>query len=728
MSFIKQLISLLFTYPKQALGSISIENIKTLVFALKHEPPKRIFHNIVKRFKSTTTEEQIVITTDDQTFQSKISLVKKSLIAERYILIEGSITPSECISKFEISHDIIGSHPIEIKSGNFNKLIEVEKEHDSNNLKLCLEYSNGSVGSFLLNLERNSDYHSLNINLQYQIYRKQKAELSFHPSLKKISAQNIPKFSIVIPTYNGNVNQFYECIDSIAAQTYNNLELCIYDDASTDQQFQQALDELPNKYKKLAIKIKVGNENKGIALATNNAIALATGDYVSFMDQDDFLDLEAFSNIASSILDNKSTPKLIYTDEDHIDQKGSHCDPIYKPDYSPTTLKSSNYINHLTTILKSEGDKIGWLRSQFDGAQDYDLVLRITEACKPDEIVHIPEILYHWRKSDQSIANRPEAKKYVYQAAKHALEDYLQRNDLQASVENGHRIGTYKIKYNLCKEPLVSIIIPFKDQKEVLETCITSLLNNTSYKNYEVLLMSNNSQEDDTITYCKELSVSNDNVKFIEHNFPFNYSQINNVAVKNSKGEYLLFLNNDTESINSNWLTEMVAIIQQEPVGAVGAKLLYPNKTIQHAGIILGMNGNAGYINKSVQDEVYDGYYMGITKNVIACTGACLMTSRSLFDKLNGFDEELFKVNFNDVDYCLKVYDAGKEIVYCPDAMLYHHESYTRGNNLTKERKSKDRIEIKNLKSKWKHLFEQGDPFFNPNLSLYHEQLSLNLY
>ena len=519
---------------------------------------------------------------------------------------------------------------------------------------------------------------------------------------------NSPLISVVIPMYNTDVEYFKILIDSLTAQTYSNIEICIADGSPYENP--QILDIINNDNR---IIYKHLEENGGISFNTNEAIKMAKGEYIAFVDHDDVLPLFAFYEVVNAINQNPNV-EFIYSDEDII-IGNKRCNPSFKPDFSIDTLRSYNYISHLSVVKKELLNRIGGLDSEFDGAQDYELIFRIIE--NTSNIVHISKILYHWRFHRNSTSANSNSTTYAFESGRRAIQKHLERLNIPATVTSEKEVGRYRVKYNIISEDKVSILIPNKDNVEDLKKCINSILKST-YSNYEIIVIENNSTSKEIFDYYDEINkIENIKVVKLEIN-EFNYSKINNYGVKFAEGKYLLFLNNDTEVIESGWIEEMLGLAQREDVGIVGAKLLYPDNTVQHAGVIIGMGGVAGHINKDISCDD-PGYFSraSVINNYSAVTAACLMTKKEIFEKINGFDENL-KVAFNDVDLCLKIRSLGYLCVFTPYAKLYHFESKTRGYEDTKEKKARFAGEIELFKKKWKDVLDSGDPCFNKNLSL----------
>ena len=519
-----------------------------------------------------------------------------------------------------------------------------------------------------------------------------------------------PKISIAVPMYNTDEKFFKELIESLENQTYTNWELCLADGSEIQN---ETLKQYYQKNEK--IKYKFLNENKGISENTNIAIDMATGEYVGFLDHDDLLSQDALFEVIKVINENEKVD-FIYSDEDKIDENYERFEPYFKPDYSPETLACNNYITHFVVVKKELINKVGKLNSEFNGAQDFDFVLRATNEAK--KIIHISKILYHWRVHKSSTANVADAKPYAYEAGLKAVDAHLKRMGKKALVEDGQDIpGIYKIKYEIKGNPKVSILIPNKDNVNLLKTCIDSILKITSYANYEIVVIENNSVKKETLEYYDEIS-KNEKVRIINSGIKeFNYSAIINFGVRNVDGEFVLQLNNDTKVLNSDWLENMIGYAQNKEIGAVGARLYYGDKTIQHAGIIIGLSGIAGnqLVNLPYGKHAYFGREAA-TRNVAAVTGACLLCRRELYEEVGFMDEEKFKVAFNDVDFCLKLLEKGYRNIYNPYCELMHYESKSRGYEYTEEQEKRFNQESENFKSKWKKYIDY-DPYYNVNFT-----------
>lgn len=529
-----------------------------------------------------------------------------------------------------------------------------------------------------------------------------------------------PLISIIVPTYKTPKHILIETLNSVINQTYSKFELCIADGASNESYINETLDEYASKDKR--VKVKYLSENKGIAGNTQECYHMATGDYIGLFDHDDLLEPNALFEIVKAINEDK-TIDFIYTDEDKINEKGDYrFDPHFKQDYAIDTFRSYNYICHFSVFRKDLMDKIDGFREGFNGSQDYDIILRATEQAK--NIKHIPKILYSWRVHSGSTAGNPKNKMYCYDSAKKALDEELKRKGIRGKARDGKYIGTYEIDYEIIGNPKVSILIPSKDHIEDLDRAIQSVINKTSYKNYEIIIIENNSELQDTFKYYEKIQKEHNNIKVVVWKKGFNYSAINNFGAKYATGEYLLLLNNDVEVINSEWLTKMLGLAQREDVGCVGAKLYYPDNTIQHGGIIVGLGGAAAHAHRCFKKKEY-GYFLrlGITHNLSAVTGACLLVKKSVFDEVNGLDES-FEVAYNDVDFCLRVLKTGRVNVWTPYAELYHYESKSRGVDKLDE-SERFKGEFDRFRERYKDFLEKGDPYYNVNLTLDKEDFSL---
>ncbi len=520
-----------------------------------------------------------------------------------------------------------------------------------------------------------------------------------------------PLISILVPVYNTPEEFLKQMIQSVRKQTYGNWELCIANANPANETVAEILRISSTKDER--IKVKDVPENEGIAQNTNAALAIATGDYIGLLDHDDLLTPDALYEVVKTINEN-DRPQVLYSDEDKITMDLSeHFQPHMKPDYNKDLLRSNNYITHFFVADRMLVEEVGGEDGEYNGAQDYDLILKCTERAKG--IAHIPRILYHWRVHKASTADNPASKMYAFDAGKRAIEDHLKRCGEISKVSHEKDLGFYRVKYQVQGSPLISIIIPNKDQVESLDKCLRSI-EKSSYKNYEIIIVENNSTEDETFAYYKK--IESDKIRIVYWSDEFNYSAINNFGVKHARGDYLLLLNNDVEVITTDWLEELTANCQRKDVGIVGARLYYPDDTIQHAGIVIGIGGVAGALFVGMP-RMFTGYLhkAAIQQDLSAVTAACMMVKRSVYEELGGLEEEL-KVAFNDVDFCLRAREKGYLVVYDPNVELYHFESKSRGTEDSKEKIRRFQNEIEYMRSRWLELLKKGDPMYNPNLTL----------
>jgi glycosyltransferase involved in cell wall biosynthesis len=534
------------------------------------------------------------------------------------------------------------------------------------------------------------------------------------------------RFSLVVPVYNTDPLALRECIQSVKAQTYENWELCIADDASTNQATILALKEEAESCDK--IRVKWREQNGHICKTTNDAIGMASGDYICFLDHDDELAPFALERLAKEIA-NHPNACLIYSDEDFTDLSGNRTSPHFKSDWNPELLLGHNYITHFSCIKGSVVEQLGGLREGYEGSQDYDMMLRVSEVLKTEDIRHIPEVLYHWRISEGSTASSSDAKPYTVEKGRLALESHIERTGKRAIVEDLPLPNFYRVKWLLPNEsePHVTIIIPTRNGHDLLNTCITSILDKTEYNNYEVVIVNNQSDDPLTLKLFDELKEKDSRIRVLDYPHAFNYSAINNFAVHQTSGELICLLNNDTEVINKDWLTELASQAMREEIGCVGGKLYYEDDTIQHAGIIVSLGGVAGHSHKGYHRSS-PGYFhrLGLTQQVSAVTGACLMVRRTVYEQVNGLDEERFVVAYNDVDFCLKVDALGLRNLYTPFAQLYHYESKSRGYEDTPEKLERFNREKGLLLDEWGHRLSR-DPYYNDNLTRDREDFSIRV-
>ena len=542
---------------------------------------------------------------------------------------------------------------------------------------------------------------------------------AYVPDQETLEAQKKHKFdyrpliSIAVPAYQTPVEFLKQMIESLISQTYPEWELCIANASPDNEEMQRVLADYSAKDSR--VRFCNLKENLGIAENTNRAFSMAKGEFMGLLDHDDLLAPNALYEIVQALQDHPQADAL-YTDEDKVTTElDEHFQPHLKPDFNLDLLRSNNYICHFFVVRRSIVEKAGGFRKEFDGAQDYDFIFRCTENAR--EVLHVPEILYHWRTHKASTADNPASKMYAFEAGKRAIEANLERTGTKGVVSHTQDLGFYRVKYPVQGKPLVSVIIPNKDEKETLQTCMEMLNNNTSYQNFEIIIIENNSTTDEIFRYYKELS-KDPRIHLLRWGKEFNYSAINNFGVAHAKGEYLLFLNNDVKSINPDWMEEMLGACQRPEVGGVGAKLIYPDNTIQHAGCVVGMGGIAGHMFVDMPAD-RTGYLhkASLLQDMSAVTAACLIMKKEVFEEAGGFTEDL-AVAFNDVDLCLKVRKNNHLIVYDPYAKLYHMESKTRGAEDSKEKVRRFQTEIEYMRCHWLDILKNGDPYYNKNLSL----------
>ena len=587
---------------------------------------------------------------------------------------------------------------------------------------------------------------------------------------KKLAYQ--PLVSIVVPCYRTPRTYLLEMLDSVRAQSYENWQLCLMD-ATPSEEVAQAVWEYCEKYQEKRILYTHLEKNLGIAGNTNAGLEQATGEWIGFLDHDDLLAPEALYEMAA-LMNVEPDVEAIYSDEDQVEESRQglkHKNPHFKPDFSPDLLRSNNYITHFFCVKRSVLEQTGGFREAFDGAQDYDLILRCTEVAR--KTGHVPKVLYHWRVHSNSTADNPLSKTYAYEAGQKALEEHLVRADQKGEVSRLAHFGFYRVRYAVEGTPLVSILIPNKDQAKTLERCIASIQGST-YQNYEIIIIENNSTQPETFAYyrklCGALKESNcvrekngikgnchakessfaqnepfreytadhpgkshaagagiycqgalpggQAVKVVVWDSGFNYSAINNYGASYARGEYFILLNNDIEIITKDWIEEMLGNCQRPEVGITGARLYYPDNTIQHAGIVVGIDGIAANMFPGVR-RGQEGYFhkAALQLNYSAVTAACMMVSREAYEKVHGMEERL-AVAFNDVDFCLRVRQEGYLVVYDPFVEAYHYESKSRGKEDTKEKVRRFGEEIEFIRNRWIDLLKKGDPYYNPNFSL----------
>ena len=552
----------------------------------------------------------------------------------------------------------------------------------------------------------------------------------------------VPLFSVVVPVFHTPEQYLREMAESVLRQSYPDLELVLADADPEDQTTARILDEYSAKDTR--VRVYPLSHNGGISANTNEAVKAARGTYICFLDHDDRLAPDALFCAYRAVREAREKgevqPLLLYTDEDKIrdDGKGGeeHFQPHFKPDFNLDLLRSNQYICHLLIVKRDLVEQTGGFQSAYDGAQDYDFVLRCADRIREiygqgagrttqPGIVHIPRVLYSWRVHAASTADNPVSKAYAYDAGRRALEAHLDRCGEKGEVLQTPDYGFYRIRYQLMERPLVSIIIPSHEQKALLEKCIRAIRANTRYDHYEVIVVENNSSSREILDYYRQIQ-GKDNLRVIRwKGGAFNFSSVCNFGASRAQGQYLVFLNNDVE-VKEGWLTELLSVCERPGVGAAGPKLVYPGGKVQSAGIVIGIGGAAGSLFTGLNAD-FGGYLhkASILQDLSAVTGALMMVSRDIFRKAGGFSEK-YAVAFNDVDLCLKIRSLKGLVVYDPYAGAVHHESVSRGDEYTKEKAERYRKEAAELKASWPEYFENGDPYYNPNLSLKRWDYALN--
>jgi GT2 family glycosyltransferase len=527
--------------------------------------------------------------------------------------------------------------------------------------------------------------------------------------------------SVIMPTYNAKPEWLCEAIESVQKQLYPNWELCIADDASTDPAIRPLLERFATEDAR--IKVVFREKNGHISAASNSALELASGDWVALLDHDDLLSENALFWVVQ-LLHNRPDVRMVYSDEDKINKNGVRTDPYFKCDWNPDLFYSHNMFSHLGVYHLGLVRSVGGFRAGFEGSQDHDLALRCIEQIKPDQVAHIPRVLYHWRVHAESTASGADAKPYAILAGEQALNEHFQRMGIKGRVEF---IGFgYRARYQLpIPAPLVSLLIPTRDHKVITEVAVRSILEKTTYSNYEIIILDNSSTELETLKWFERIQQEYERVRVIRYDHPFNYSAINNFGVTQARGSIVGLINNDVEVITPDWLSEMVSHALREDIGCVGAKLYYSNDTLQHGGIILGIGDVAGHSHRHFPRGApgYIGRAM-LTQSFSAVTAACLLVRKKIFEAVGGLDEKNLRIEYNDVDFCLKVREAGYRNLWTPYSELYHHESISRGLDDTPEKQARSQQEIQSMKSRWGQKLIQ-DPYYSPNLTQRFEDFSL---
>lgn len=638
---------------------------------------------------------------EDYDYGFKVSLAADQIPGNWIVLvIENHLTQKKCrISVRELYYR-------NSKRGRLAHAVSRPRMHQN---KLYIQKY--GVANFLRQLNREIDPYSSG---QHGWLKRHSASRQELYRQRRYKFPYSPKISIVIPLYNTPLKYLKDALDSIQKQTYRNWELCLADGSDNDQ-VREFIRE--NYRKDPRIRYQKLKENKGISGNTNAAVAMAKGEFLMLCDHDDVVSPDACFEMVKALNTDRQVD-IVYTDEDKVSMDGqSLYDPHFKPDFNLDLLRSNNYICHIFLVRKSLVDQVGHFRSEYDGAQDFDFILRCCEQAR--KIYHVPKSLYHWRAHPASTAGNPASKMYAYKAGEEAIRAHYQRLGIEAKVTMTDYYGRYRTTFPVKGNPKVSILIPNKDHKEDLQRAIASIYKKTTYSNFEIIILENNSVEEEIFAYYEQLQKEHDNLWVITWEKEFNYSAINNFGARRADGEYLLFLNNDIEIITPEWIEEMLGYCQREDVGVCGAKLLYPNNRIQHAGVVIGLGGPAGHVLRGARNGIFT--YAGkadCTQDLSAVTAACMMTSKDVFEQAGGFDEEL-QIAYNDVDYCLKVRKLGKLVVYNAFVEAYHYESASRGaEDEDPEKEKRWKREIRLFNSKWPKILEKGDPYYNVNLTL----------
>ncbi|MFK3708853.1 glycosyltransferase [Leclercia adecarboxylata] len=610
-------------------------------------------------------------------------------------------------------------------------LARIHKEHQSYRdvtlslLKESFAQNNGNLSIERLSTAYNETFSIPALDYEEWIETVEIPSLPSKDDVKTIlsTMTKPPVISVVMPVYNPAEIYLRACIDSVLEQSYPYWELCMADDKSPKEHVQRVLREYEAKDPR--IKVVYRQQNGHISAASNSALEIATGDFVALLDHDDALPEHALLFMAQSI-HNQPNIRILYSDEDKLNAKGERFEPHFKSDWNPDLFFSQNYVSHLGVYQHELLKKIGGFRLGVEGSQDQDLLLRCLPHVQPEQIVHIPRVLYHWRTVEGSTALASGEKSYTTDAGIKALQDYFAIRQPGVEVEAGRVPNTYRVRYPIPEPaPLVSLLIPTRDRRSLTETAVRSILEKSTYTNYEILILDNGSVEAETLEFFNQIQHEDHRVKVLAYDYPFNYSAINNFGARHAKGTIIGLVNNDIEVINPDWLTEMVSHSLRPEIGCVGAKLYYPNDTLQHGGVILGIGGVANHSHKNFS-RTHPGYFARLLciQNYSAVTAACLLIRKEIFHAVKGLDEENLKVAFNDVDFCLKVREAGYRNLWTPYAELYHYESISRGAEDSPEKIARFTSEVDFMKAKWREKLEI-DPFYSQNLTKTREDFSI---
>ncbi|ENZ7643141.1 glycosyltransferase [Escherichia coli] len=655
---------------------------------------------------------------------SRLFYLESPLVALRFDPLEQAATFA--INQFEIA-------AVDVKVVESALLARIQKEHQSyrdmplEKIKKSILMDNGDMSIERLQAFYNETFSVTPSSVGYEEWIET-VELPSLPGNKEVSLMlasmtHPPVISIVIPVYNPAEIYLRACLDSVLAQSYPHWELCIADDRSPKEHVQRVLREYEAKDSR--IKVVYRKHNGHISAASNSALEIAKGDFVALLDHDDVLPEHAMLFMAQAICEQPHT-QILYSDEDKINARGERFDPHFKSDWNPDLFFSQNYVSHLGVYRRSLLQQIGGFRLGVEGSQDQDLLLRCLPHVAAEQIVHIPRVLYHWRTIEGSTALASGEKSYTTEVGIKALRDYFSKQQPEVTVEAGLVPNTYRVRYPISEPaPLVSLLIPTRDRRALTETAVRSIVDCSTYTHFEILILDNGSVEQETLDFFAQIQQEDSRVRVLRYDHPFNYSAINNFGVRHAKGAIIGLVNNDIEVINPDWLTEMVSHCMRPEIGCVGAKLYYSNDTIQHGGVILGIGGVAGHSHKQYPRH-HPGYFsrLLLTQNLSAVTAACLLIRKNIYEEVAGLDEENLHVAFNDVDFCLKVREAGYRNLWTPYAELYHYESISRGAEDSPEKLARFAREVNFMKSKWgKHL--ELDPFYSPNLTKSREDFSI---
>lgn len=655
---------------------------------------------------------------------SRLFYLESPLVALRFDPLEQAATFA--INQFEIA-------AVDVKVVESALLARIQKEHQSyrdmplEKIKKSILMDNGDMSIERLQAFYNETFSVTPFSVGYEEWIET-VELPSLPGNKEVSLMlasmtHPPVISIVIPVYNPAEIYLRACLDSVLAQSYPHWELCIADDRSPKEHVQRVLREYEAKDSR--IKVVYRKHNGHISAASNSALEIAKGDFVALLDHDDVLPEHAMLFMAQAICEQPHT-QILYSDEDKINARGERFDPHFKSDWNPDLFFSQNYVSHLGVYRRSLLQQIGGFRLGVEGSQDQDLLLRCLPHVAAEQIVHIPRVLYHWRTIEGSTALASGEKSYTTEAGIKALRDYFSKQQPEVTVEAGLVPNTYRVRYPISEPaPLVSLLIPTRDRRALTETAVRSIIDRSTYTHFEILILDNGSVEQETLDFFAQIQQEDSRVRVLRYDHPFNYSAINNFGVRHAKGAIIGLVNNDVEVINPDWLTEMVSHCMRPEIGCVGAKLYYSNDTLQHGGVILGIGGVAGHSHKQYPRH-HPGYFsrLLLTQTLSAVTAACLLIRKNIYEEVAGLDEENLHVAFNDVDFCLKVREAGYRNLWTPYAELYHYESISRGAEDSPEKIARFAREVNFMKSKWgKHL--ELDPFYSPNLSKDREDFSI---